>query len=158
MSRFDTWNKTLNGVVIFLQNELNISYEYAARKAKQQIYNFTNFRNYEGSYTERILYVDKHFNKFKTYIMEKYPKSGYVYLATIKDMDGSSIVGIFSTKDIALRKSSEYLLAESGDTSPEHITQPYEERIIEGSEGESFIYKISNSTEVLIIRKTKIDG
>lgn len=157
MSRFATWNKALNGVISYLEKELDISYEYAARKAKQQIYNFTNFRNFEGSYTERILYVEKNFNNFKTFINKKYPKSAYVFLATINGFDGKSIVGVFSKKEIALRKSTEYLLKNSISTDLVDVMQPYNERVIEESEGESFSYDISNSEEVLLIRKIKVD-
>ena len=73
----------------------------------------------------------------------------YVYLAKISGWDGSSIVGVFKTEDIALRDSIEYLLNESVDLGLKDIQTPRNKRVEEWGS----VWDITNSSDKLTIRK-----
>ncbi len=76
-----------------------------------------------------------------------------VFLATINGWDGKSIVGIYSTKEIALSKSIAYLLSKSLSIQQDEILTPINEEIHE----DCYVYDITNSDDILVIREMEID-
>lgn len=78
---------------------------------------------------------------------------GDLFLATLSSWEGTSIIGVFSKRDIALSSSIGYLLNESKSTSEKDILTPINE---EGDEDHSY-WDITNSDDVLKITKIKVD-
>jgi hypothetical protein len=76
-----------------------------------------------------------------------------VFLATKNGWDGRSIIGIYSTKEIALSNSIAYLLKESISMNEDEILTPINEEIHEDCSA----YDITNSDDVLVIRQMEVD-
>ena len=76
-----------------------------------------------------------------------------VELARISGWDGSSIVGVFSTKEKALAASVSYLLKKSDSIHEDEIETPINKEVTKTS----WVFDITNSYDILVITTTVID-
>ena len=76
-----------------------------------------------------------------------------VELAKISSWEGSSVVGVFSTKEKALSASVAYLLKHSSSMHEAEIETPINKEVTETD----WIFDITNSYDILIITTILID-
>lgn len=76
-----------------------------------------------------------------------------VELARISSWDGSSIVGVFSTKEKALAASVSYLLKKSDSMYEDEIETPINKEVTETS----WVFDITNSYDILVITTMIVD-
>lgn len=72
-----------------------------------------------------------------------------IWLATLNDYDGKSIVGVYSSTPLALKGVIDYLVAEDDIKYPELFNKQESDDLL--------TYDIMKSTSRVVIRKMKLD-
>jgi hypothetical protein len=68
MSRCGEWNGTYGHVANYLIDKKGVSDKKAFNVAKKLIYNYTKEKEYEGSFSDRVMFVRRNFSSFMSYL------------------------------------------------------------------------------------------
>lgn len=70
MSRCADWNNTYSHVVNYLIDKKNVSDKKAFGEAKRLINEYTNSKEFTGSFSDRVMYVRGNFSSFMNYLQK----------------------------------------------------------------------------------------
>lgn len=74
MSRYRDWTNTSDNILNRIIGNEGLTASKASTKVKTLVLNYTKENNFKGSYTEKVLFVRKHFGAFcKRYQLNKIP-------------------------------------------------------------------------------------
>jgi hypothetical protein len=68
MSRCGEWNGTYGHIINYLIDKKGITYNKSMVLTKKFVYDYTKFKEYTGSFSDRVMFIRKNFSSFMNFL------------------------------------------------------------------------------------------
>ncbi len=68
MSRCAEWNGTYSHIINYIIDKKSIKWNKGCDIAKKEIYNYTNSKEFKGSFSDRVMFIRKNFSSFMNFL------------------------------------------------------------------------------------------